>query len=128
MRQTRNTTKHAFYHLNKVARVRLLLSQVNTDTLMHTFIICRIDYCNALLSGLPKKNIAKLQSLQNSASRVLTRTRKRAHIAPILKCLHWLPVCFRIDFKIFVVLYKALSGLGPSYLSDLLFFFLHFTV
>ena len=61
-----------------------------------------------------------LQLLQNSAARVLTRTRGREHITPVLKSLHWLPVCFRIDFKVLLVVFKCLNGLGPSYLSELL--------
>ena len=50
----RNIIKKVFYQLKDIARVQPFLSQANTETLMHAFITCRIDYCNAL--GLPKKN------------------------------------------------------------------------
>uniref|UniRef100_A0A3P8P5K8 Reverse transcriptase domain-containing protein n=1 Tax=Astatotilapia calliptera TaxID=8154 RepID=A0A3P8P5K8_ASTCA len=116
----KHVTKIGFYHLKNIARVRPILSRANTEMLMHAFITSRIDYCNALLSGLPKKNISPLQLLQNSAARVLTKTRGRAHITPVLESLHWLPVCFRIDFKVLLLVFKCLNGLGPSYLSDLL--------
>ena len=87
---------------------------------MHAFISCHLDYCNALLSGLPKKSISNLQSLQNSVALVLTRTRGRKHITPVLKLLHCLPVRVRIDFKVILLIFKCLNGLGASYLSDLL--------
>ena len=50
----------------------------------------------------------------------LTRTRGREHITPVLRSLHWLPVCFRTDFKVLLLVFKCLNGHGPSYLSDLL--------
>ena len=42
------------------------------------------------------------------------------HITPVIKSLHWLPVSQRIDFKILLLVYKALKGLGPKYMLDLL--------
>ena len=44
----------------------------------------------------------------------------REHITPVLASLHWLPVAFRIDFKILLLVFKALNGLAPSYLEDCL--------
>ncbi len=58
--------------------------------------------------------------VQNAAARLLTGTRKREHITPILASLHWLPVRFRIDFKILILVFKSLNGLAPTYLSDLI--------
>ncbi len=55
-----------------------------------------------------------------AAARVLTRTRKYDHISPVLSTLHWLPTKHRIDFKILLITYKALNGLAPQYLSELL--------
>ena len=56
-----------------------------------------------------------LRIVQNSAARLVTLTRKQEHITPILIGLHWLPVRFRIIFKILLLTYKALNGLALSY-------------
>ncbi len=37
-----------------------------------------------------------------------------------MSTLHWLPIKHRIDFKILLITYKALNGLAPQYLSELL--------
>ncbi len=60
--------------------------------------------------------------MQNAAARLLTNTRKREHITPILYSLHWLPVSFRVDFKIVLFVFKALSGLAPLYVTEMLAF------
>ncbi len=88
--------------------------------LIHAFMTSRLDYCNALLGGCSARLINKLQMAQNVAARVLTRTRKYDHISPVMSTLHWLPMKHRIDFKIFLITYKALSGLASQYLSELL--------
>ena len=73
-----------------------------------------------MLYGLPKHLLSRLQSIQNTAARVVTRTRKFDHITPVLKQRHWLPVCYRIIFKIRLLVYQALNGTAPYYLSGLL--------
>lgn len=87
---------------------------------MHTFILSRLDHCNALFTGLSKHSIGRLQVIQNSAARVLTGTRKHHHITPILKSLHWLPIQHRIHFKIILLVFKALHGSAHQYIFDLL--------
>ncbi len=57
--------------------------------------------------------------IQNAAARVLTGTGIRNHITPVLASLHWLPVKSRIEFKIPLLTYKALTDQAPSYLKDL---------
>ncbi|KAF7648158.1 hypothetical protein LDENG_00161220 [Lucifuga dentata] len=86
------------------------VSKQDLEKIIHAFISCRVDYCNALLTGLPNKTIKQLQLIQNAAARLLTNT-KREHISPTLKTLHWLPVKSRT--------YKSLSGLGPKYIADM---------
>lgn len=113
-------TRSAYYHLKNIARIKGFLSKEDTEKLVHAYIFSRLDYCNGIFTGLNKKSIKQLQLIQNAAARVLTNTKKMDHITPVLKSLHWLPVCKRIDFKILLLTYKALNGLGPKYISDLL--------
>ncbi len=74
--------------------------------------LARVDYCKGLLVGLQKKTFRQLQLIQNAAARILTRTRKSR-----TRSLHWLPVKFRIDFKLILLVYISLNGLGPKLLQ-----------
>ncbi len=110
-------TKSAYYHLKNIARIRCFVCSQDLEKLVHAFIASRVDYCNGLL---PKKTIGLLQLIQNAAASILTRTRKSEHITPVLRSLYWLPVPFRIDFKVLLLVYKSLNGLGPKYIADML--------
>ena len=83
------------------------MSRQDLEKLVHTFIFSRLDYCNGVLTGLPKSSIRQLQLIQNTAARVLTTTKKVEYISP---SLHWLPVYQRKDFKVLLLVYKALNG------------------
>ncbi len=115
-----HVTKTAFFHLRNIAKLRNMLSVSDAEKLVHAFVTSRLDYCNALLGGCPASSINKLQIVQNAAARVLTRSRKYDHITPILQSLHWLPIKFRISYKIWLLAYKALNDLAPAYITSLL--------
>ena len=78
----------------------------------------RLDYCNGLLHGLPTHLVAKLQSILNTATRLVTKPRKYEHITPVMINLHWLPIQYRIQFKLLLLMYKSLHGLAQSNLAD----------
>ncbi len=80
----------------------------------------RLDYCNSLYFGIGQSALSRLQIVQNAAARLLTCTKKQDHIIPVLCSLHWLPVRYRVNFKILLLVFKSLNGLAPAYQSDLL--------
>ncbi len=77
-------TKTAFFHLRNIANLWNMLTVSDAEKLVHAFMTSRLDYFNALLGGCPASSINKLQIVQNSAARVLTKSRKHDHITPIL--------------------------------------------
>ena len=85
----------------------------------HALITFRLDTCNSLLHSLNKKQLKRLQQLQNTAARLVTLSRKFTHITPILKQLHWLPTEERIIFKMYVFVLKTIHGASPTYLCSL---------
>jgi hypothetical protein len=80
----------------------------------------RLDYCNALLSGMSQSNFTKLQGIQNTLARVILHHRRYHHITPPLKELHWLPVQYRVTFKLAVLVYSIKNTGQPACLSQLL--------
>ena len=109
-----------FYHLRNISAIRNCLTKEATERLIHAFISSRLDNCNGLLYELPSSLLTKLQRVQNTAARIIARRPKHHSITAILKELHWLPVKQRIKFKIVTTTWKALHGLAPSYIEELL--------
>lgn len=112
--------KNSYNQLRIISRLKSILSFQDLEKVIHAFITSRLDYCNSLYVGLPQSSLARLQLVQNAAARLLTGTKKHAHISPVLASLHWLPVNFRIQFKILLIVFKALNGQAPSYISELI--------
>ena len=111
--------KSAYHHLRNINAIRKSLDTRTAEILIHAFVTSRLDCGNAVLAGLPKHLIAKLQVVQNSAARVVLKIKKSDHITPALHHLHWLPIEQRIDYKILLLTWKALHGQAPGYMCDL---------
>jgi len=83
----------------------------------------RMDYCNALIHTTSVANIYKLQRVQNSMAHAVTNSRHdENNIKHVLVSLHWLPVEYRIQYKLAVTTFKVLTTQEPSYLSELIRF------
>ena len=115
-----NVCKKAFYEIRNIGRIRRFLDDKAAEALVHAFVSSKLDYCNSLLYGLPKKQHEKLQRVLNCAARVVSKVQKYEHITPVLSSLHWLPIPQRIEYKVILMTFKALNGLAPKYLEELL--------
>ncbi len=119
-KQINEIVRKSFFKLRMISKIKPFLSQKDLEKVIHAFIVSRLDYCNSLYYGTQNKVLDKLQMVQNASARLLTGTRKLDHITPVLKALHWLPISFRINYKIVLFVFKSLHGLAPSYIADLI--------
>ncbi len=118
--QVSTVCRRSFYQLYRLRRIRKYLSNEATETLVHAFITSNLDYCNSLYSGMPAYLTEKLQRIQNAAARLVMRLPKFDHITVIMIQLHWLPVAYRIRYKVLLITFKALHGMAPVSLSNML--------
>ena len=83
-----------------------------------SFVLSRLDYCNATLADLPATHISSFQRIQNNAARLVLQTSKRQHVTPLLKQLNWLPIQTCIDYKLATLAFRHFDGSLPQYLSS----------
>ena len=93
-----NLTRSSYFHLRRLRAIRRSVSPSIFTTLVHAFVCSRIDNCNSLLIGLPKSRLSPLQSVLNTAARLIARLPRYSRF--MFQELHWLPVIARIQFKI----------------------------
>ena len=114
-----NLCKTVYLEIRRLKQLSKFVNKSSLQTLAASFILSRFDYCNALFKNMKKSQIQKLQKLQNFAAKVVLNKSIFDHATPCLFDLHWLPISFRIDYKIATITFKCLHGLSPQYLSDL---------
>ena len=91
---------------------------MNESRLKHFAIVfTKLYYCSSVWANTSKRNVTKLQSIQNIAGRIVTGTRKYDHVTPSLQKLHWLPVCYTLRYRDTVLAFKCLKGCAPQCLS-----------
>ena len=95
-----NTVRCYFYHLRSTGMLRHFLTAKAANAIAVSVVLSRLVYCNSCLWGIRNQQLRRLQLDQNTAARIITRTRKREHITPALKELHWFSVKPRIDHDV----------------------------
>ena len=104
----------AFFHLHNISRIRKFLRPVETKSLLHSLLPC-----NSLLYGLPASQLNKVQRVLNTAARLVCCAPRFSHVTPLMYELHWLPLKQRIHFKILLFTFKAIQGIAPTYIQNL---------
>jgi len=117
------TCQSCYFQIRRIGYIRRYLSEEATAKLVTSLILSRVDYCNALLSGLSVSSLSSLQRIQNTAARLVLKKKKFDHVSPLLRSLHWLPVANRIEYKLNILCYKAIHKAAPSYLCDNISFY-----
>ena len=114
-----NIARTCYFELRRLASIRRFLTSTATATLVSTFALSRIDYCNSLLFGSTHDVTSHMQRIQNYAARVILRLPKSSSITTNLKSLHWLPVKVS-SYKIASLCYHCHSSTVPSYVAVML--------
>ena len=109
-----------FLALRRMASVRQFLSDSSIKKLVASMITSRLDYCNATFAGVADEQITRIQEIQNNAARLILKKSKRVHVTPLLKELHWLPVKYRIQYKLATLAFRHFDGSLAPYLSSFL--------
>ena len=116
----RPLSQSCYYQLRQIRAVRHSLTQTAIQTLVHAFVCTRIDFANSLLYGTSAYLLDRLQSVLNSAARLILKIGKYDPISSaIRRDLHWLPIRFRVLFKLNFITCNCLAGRAPEYLTEL---------
>ncbi len=94
--KTARSCRFALYNIKKI---RPFLSEHATQLLVQALVLSRLDYCNALLAGIPASSIKPLQLIQNTSARLIFNELKKTHITPLFINLYWLPIAARINSR-----------------------------
>ena len=117
---TREYTRLLLSYIRDMRRIRLFLTPSVAKTIATSLIGSKLDYCDSVLFNVTEKEISKLQNVQNCLARFVTKSLCFCHITPLLKSLHWLPVRYRIKFKLCSLTYQALTSGQPVYIWNML--------
>ena len=92
------------------------------ESLIHGLVTLQIDYGIAVLFGISDHHLHHLEMVQRSAARIVVQIRRgdRQSVTTILRQLHWLPVRKHIEYKLLILVHRALHDGTPEYLVALL--------
>ena len=80
--------KSCYCHLRSLGKLRPFLTQDTANATAVSLIVSRLVYCNNTRCGLQANQLKHLQKIQYAAACIVTRTKSREHVTPVLRSLH----------------------------------------
>jgi len=105
-RHISNVISSSYFHTRALRHIRPYLDSGTSKTIASAIVGSRLDYANSVLTGISARNIHRLQRVQNSLARVVTRSKTNSISA--LNSLYWLPIRQRIDYKLTTIVHRSL--------------------
>jgi len=100
----RRVTSSCFFQLCLFRQCRKHINCQDMKQLVHAFVTSRLDYCN----DIPRKCVlSQLQQVENVPARLVLDLQSHDHMKLALFELHWLPVHFRIESKLCLLMHSA---------------------
>jgi len=112
----------SFYHIRSFRQICSSLDDATAASVALALVSSRLDQMNPVLYGTALKHTALKQQVQRALARVAVNQRSRTPFSSnqLFKQLYWLPLEWRIQFKLATLTFKALHTGRPPYLTDLL--------
>ena len=112
--------KSAYHHLRCIRKIRNCIHMETCKLLAHSLVTSRLDHSNALLCGARDDVIKQLERVQRIVARVVCKkyTNDHSSVTELLWGLHWLPIKARVQYKILLLVYKALNTGTPTLLGS----------
>ena len=119
--QVNEIVKSCFMSIKTISSIKHFLGYEQKRMLVSSLILSKLDYCNSMYFGTHSDNLRKLQSVQNSAARLIFGCQVNDSLTVLFDKLHWLPIRNRIIFKLCVNVHKCLYHIAPEELMSLLY-------
>ena len=107
-------TKIVSTWLHKLIQINRIKQLIDTNTLrllLGSFVFSKLYECSSVWSNTSKRNIKKLQLVQNLAARIVFGLKNVDHSSPGIKSLNWLPVSDKLYLNDAVMMFKYIYTL-----------------
>ena len=94
------TASSCFFRLHRWRQLRGVVFCSTMQRLVSALVLSRLDYCNAVRTGLPSTTLDPLRRVLKAAICLIAGLGPRDHVTEQMKKLHWLPIKYRINFKL----------------------------